>query len=76
MLINITANPRSRFEKVEKIADKEYRLSFNVVPEKGKANQKIIEMMANYLDVPKSNISIRLGKTAKEKVIEICDFKN
>ena len=71
MYINITANPHSRFEKVEKVTEKEYRLSFNVVPEKGKANQKIAEMLSKYFSVPKSSIQIKLGKTSKEKVVEI-----
>jgi len=73
MYITVNVNPRSRFEKIEKITDKEYRLSFNVVPERGKANQKIIEMLSRHFEVPKSNIEIKLGKTAKEKVVEIKD---
>lgn len=76
MIITVQVNPRSRFEKVEKIDDKEYRLSFNVVPEKGKANQKIIEMLADYFDTAKSNIEIKLGKTAKEKIIEITESRS
>ena len=71
MFITVYANPHSRFEKVEKITDKEYRLSFNIVPEKGKANQKIIEMLSKHFRVPKSNVVIKLGKTSKEKVAEI-----
>ena len=73
MFITVYANPRSRFEKIEKITDKEYLLYFNVVPERGKANQKIIEMLSRHFEVPKSNIEIKLGKTAKEKVVEIKD---
>jgi hypothetical protein len=71
MFITVYANPRSRFEKVEKLSEKEYRLSFNVVPEKGRANQKIIEMLSEYFSVPKSSIEIKLGRTSHEKVVEI-----
>jgi len=71
MYITVNVNPRSRFEKIEKITDKEYRLSFNVVPERGKANQKIIEMLSKYFDIPKSSIEIKLGRTSHEKVVEI-----
>jgi hypothetical protein len=71
MYINITVNPRSRFEKIEKLSEKEYRVHFNVAPEKGRANLKVIEMLAEYFGVPKSSLEIRLGKTAREKVVEI-----
>lgn len=76
MYITVFVNPRSRFEKVEKVSDKEYRVSFNVAPERGKANEKLISLLANHFDIPKTNIEIKLGKTAKEKVIEITNPKN
>jgi uncharacterized protein YggU (UPF0235/DUF167 family) len=69
MYITVLVNPHSRFEKIEKISDKEYRISFNVVPEKGRANQKVIDLLANYFDIPKSQIEIKLGRTAREKVV-------
>lgn len=71
MYITVFVSPRSRVEKIEKISEKEYRLSFNVVPEKGRANQKVIELISEHFDVPKSSIEIKLGKTSREKVVEI-----
>lgn len=75
MIIVVVVNPHSRFEKIEKIDNKNYQASFNVAPEKGKANKKLIEMVAKYFGVSKSMIEIRLGKTAREKVVEILDVK-
>ena len=71
MIITVQVNPRSQHERVEKLDAKNYKLFFNVTPEKGKANQKVIELLSGYFDVAKSDVIIRLGKTAKEKVIEI-----
>ena len=48
-------------------------LHFNVVPEKGKANKKVIKMISGYFNVPKSRIKIDSGLKSKEKVIEILD---
>ena len=73
MIITVRVNPRSRFERVEKIDDRNYAVSFNVAPERGRANDKLIEILSDYFKVSKSNIEIRLGKTAREKVIEISD---
>lgn len=74
MLINVIVNPHSRFEKIEKLADKNYRVFFNVIPEKGRANLRLINLLAEYFDVPKASVKVRLGKTAKEKVVEISDI--
>jgi uncharacterized protein YggU (UPF0235/DUF167 family) len=41
------------------------------VPEKGKANTKVIELISEYFKVPKSKINILSGITYKEKLIEI-----
>lgn len=71
MFITVTVNPRSQNERVEKVDDKNYKVYFNVPPEKGRANKRVIKLMADYLEVPKSNISIKLGRTAREKVLEI-----
>ncbi|MDD3480607.1 MAG: DUF167 domain-containing protein [Patescibacteria group bacterium] len=71
MLITVIVNPCSQNERIEKLDEKNYKAYFNVAPEKGKANKKLVEMLSDYFKVPKGDIGIRLGKTAKEKVIEI-----
>lgn len=71
MIITVNVNPRSRFERVEKIDAKSYRVSFNVSPKNGRANSKLIELLSGYFNVSKSNIIIRLGKASTEKVVEI-----
>jgi len=41
------------------------------VPEKGKANEAVIELLADYFDVPKSSINIVGGKSTRMKMIDI-----
>lgn len=76
MYINIKVNPRSKNERIEKIDDKNYRAYFNVAPEKGRANEKLIELLSDYFQTSKPDIVIKLGKTAKEKVIQISGLKS
>ncbi len=71
MIITVKVNPNSRFERVQKVSAREYTASFNVTPERGQANRKLIALLADHFDVPKSTVEIRLGKTAREKVIEL-----
>ncbi|MCX5687671.1 MAG: DUF167 family protein, partial [Candidatus Omnitrophica bacterium] len=40
-------------------------------PEKDKANKRVIELLAEELDIKKKNIKIVSGKTSSKKIIEI-----
>jgi uncharacterized protein (TIGR00251 family) len=47
------------------------KLSVTVAPEKGKANQAVIDVLAQALDVPRSAIRIVRGETSPAKTVEI-----
>jgi uncharacterized protein len=40
-------------------------------PIEGKANEKVIELLAEYFGRPKRSITIIRGETSKQKVVEI-----
>ncbi len=37
----------------------------------GKANDEVISLLSDYLDIPKGNINIKKGKKSKSKWVEI-----
>lgn len=47
------------------------KLSVTVAPEKGKANQAVIELLAEALHLPKSAVRIVRGETSTSKLAEI-----
>lgn len=47
------------------------KLSVTVAPEKGKANQAVIELLAEVLHLPKSAVRIVRGETSTSKLAEI-----
>lgn len=47
------------------------KLSVTAAPEKGKANQAVIELLADVLHLPKSAFTILRGDTSAQKLIEI-----
>lgn len=63
--------PRSAKNEVTKISEGEYKIRVTAVPEKGKANEAVIKLLADYLSVPKSSLNIIGGKSARIKLIEI-----
>lgn len=48
-----------------------YMVSTKALPTEGKANKSIIRLLAKYLKVPKSNITLKTGQKSKIKVFEI-----
>jgi uncharacterized protein (TIGR00251 family) len=70
-LIRVKVTPRS---SKNRIAGKEkdfYRVTVTSAPAKGKANNALIELLAEALDVPKREIEIVSGKTGRLKTIRI-----
>ncbi len=63
--------PRAGKNEVEKTSEEEYKIRVTAVPEKGKANEAVVKLLAEYFSVPKSNIQIVGGKTARTKIIDI-----
>lgn len=71
MKITIIAKPNSKIEKIEKINDNTYKVYIKAQPIENKANRRIIELLAKYFDVPKSDVSILTGQFSKQKIIKI-----
>ena len=71
MLIKVKAKPRSKKEGVKQITKELYEVRVNQPPEKGRANERIKELLAEYFKVPKSKVKLVRGETSKEKIFEI-----
>ncbi len=71
MRIYIKVTPKSSRNKIEKVSTGEYKVWVTVAPEKNKANRAVIELLAKYFQVSKSQISIIAGKTTAKKLVEI-----
>lgn len=48
-----------------------YKVYVTVAPEQGKANKKMIELLAEYFKVSKSQIRIIKGEISRNKIVEI-----
>jgi uncharacterized protein len=71
MRIYVRVTPRAGKNEVLKISDAEYKVKVTAVPEKGKANEKVLDLLAYHLAVPKSSLHIVAGKSARVKIIDI-----
>ena len=72
MIIKIKVLPRSsRNEVVGKMADSVIKVKLTAPPVDGKANEALIELLAENFNVSKNKIKIVRGLTSKNKVVEI-----
>ncbi len=71
MKIFVKTKPNSREESVEKIDDSNYVVRVKEKPVGGAANEGVVRVLAEYFGVSKSRVKILMGKTAREKWVEI-----
>lgn len=68
---DVYAKPGSKKESVVISADGQLVIKTNARPIEGEANKSIVEMVAKFLSVSKSNIAIIRGDKSKNKRIKI-----
>lgn len=72
--VRLTPNGgRDAVDGIETDADGGHMLKARVtaVPEKGKANKALIQLLAKWLKVPKSSLSVISGDTSRKKILRI-----
>jgi len=69
--IHIKVSPRSSRQQLIKLDSHHYKARLTSAPEKGKANQELISLLADHFDVSPWRISIVNGHTSSQKLIKI-----
>ena len=72
MLISVKVKPGVKVgPKLEQVGEGEYVAYVRARAHDGEANEALIKLLADYFDVPKTSITIKTGKAARNKIIEI-----
>lgn len=71
MKLKIIVKPNARKTAVEKLADGSWKVSVNAPPTEGKANEAVIEALAQHFKVPKSAVHILHGGHGRKKLVVI-----
>ncbi|MGC9054811.1 MAG: DUF167 domain-containing protein [Candidatus Hydrogenedens sp.] len=66
-------SPNAHFNSIKVKEDSTLHIYVNAPPEKGKANEKLIDIIADWLKINKKEIHIVQGLTSKIKLLEIPD---
>ena len=68
--INLRVIPRAKQTKIIE-TDGVYRVYITAAPVDGAANAAVIKILSEYFDIPKTQIQIVRGQTARDKVVEL-----
>ena len=71
MKITVQVKPNSKKESVEISTDGSYVVRVNAPPVEGRANERVLELLAKSLGVPKSKIELVSGLKSKKKIFEV-----
>ena len=71
ILICVRVHPRASRNKVEDVINGHLRIRTTAPPDAGKANKSVIKLLAEYLGVPKSRVSLRRGPASRSKVFHV-----
>ncbi|MGB5963735.1 MAG: DUF167 domain-containing protein [Coleofasciculaceae cyanobacterium] len=67
----IKVKPNSKQQIIEEALDGSLTIHLKSPPVDGKANKELIELLAKKFDVSKSQIRIKSGLSARNKLVEI-----
>lgn len=71
MYIKVKAFPRSKKEEIKKVAENRFEIKVKEKAEKNLANQRIIEILAEYFGIEGKDVKIVNGHHHPSKLISI-----
>ena len=71
MRITVLVKAGRKEKKIEKLSDNSFSIWVKEKPQGGKANHAVREALAEYLNIPKSRVTLVSGKTSKTKLFDI-----
>ena len=64
-------HPSARRARVEELGPREYKVHVTAAPEKGRANEQVLEALAGHLGLPVSRLRLVRGAAARLKTVAI-----
>jgi len=71
MLIRVKVFPGSKKEDIIKKSEDKFDLKIKEKPVEGRANQRVIEILASYFKIPLNKIRLIRGYEKRNKILEI-----
>ena len=69
--LRVRVSPRARRNAVLGLREGTLKISVTAVPERGKANDAVVALLAEALAIPASSVEIVSGAASKDKWVEV-----
>ncbi|MGI6341273.1 MAG: DUF167 domain-containing protein [Minisyncoccales bacterium] len=73
MLIKVKCHPLSKKELLNKKDENSFEIFLKEKPERGEANKRVFEILAEYFNIPVRKIRLVKGSKSPNKIFEIYD---
>lgn len=70
-MLEVKVRAGAKTQAIEYQADGSFKIRVTAAPEKGKANKAVLNLLAEFLSVPKSSLEIISGETSSNKKIRM-----
>lgn len=74
VIISVKTIPNSKRVEIKKLGRNAYSVRLDKPAIDGKANVRLIEVLADHFDIPKSSVEIVKGFRSKEKTVSINNY--
>jgi uncharacterized protein len=71
----VKVHPRARKNAVTGVVGDALKLAITAPPIEGRANEACIAFLANFLNVPRSSVTIAAGESSRQKLIRIAGVR-
>ena len=71
MKIFVKVRSSSKNPELKKLSETNFFVAVKEPSVRGRANRAVINVLAEYFEIPKSQITLALGATSKNKIFEI-----
>ena len=70
-ILTVRAQPRSKSPGVEETGPDAFRVRVRAAPDRGRANEEIVERLAGHLGIPRSRLTLVRGASSSHKVFRL-----
>ncbi len=71
VLIRVRVTPNAKRARVTKVAETSFEVKVDARAEDGRANRRLLEILSEHFDVPKSKVSIVSGVRSRDKLLDV-----
>lgn len=71
MRINVVITPNAKVPAVVRLDENAYKIKVDAPATEGRANRRLVEILAGHFGVPKSHVRVLKGFKNRNKVVEI-----